>query len=174
MCRLSWNLGASTFWNPQGLSRPVQGCFTFTLLSDIYMGVHMTFRIWISYIDFQKLKYQISWKSVVPYLNFLYRFSKTQISNFMEIRRSEFEFPIQIFKNSNIKFHENPSFRIWISYTDFQNSNIKFHENPSFRIWISYTDFQNSNIKFHENPSSGCRVVPCQMDRQTGITKLRS
>ena len=23
--RLSWNLGASTFWNPQGLSRPVQG-----------------------------------------------------------------------------------------------------------------------------------------------------
>jgi len=23
MCRLSWNLGASTSWNPQGLSRPV-------------------------------------------------------------------------------------------------------------------------------------------------------
>ena len=25
MCRLSWNLGASAFWNPQGLSRPVMG-----------------------------------------------------------------------------------------------------------------------------------------------------
>jgi hypothetical protein len=25
ICRLSWNLGASTFWNPQGLSRPVMG-----------------------------------------------------------------------------------------------------------------------------------------------------
>ena len=25
MCRLSWNLGASTSWNPQGLSRPVMG-----------------------------------------------------------------------------------------------------------------------------------------------------
>ena len=25
MCRLSWNLGASTFWNPLGLSRPVMG-----------------------------------------------------------------------------------------------------------------------------------------------------
>jgi hypothetical protein len=25
MCRLSWNLGASTAWNPQGLSRPVMG-----------------------------------------------------------------------------------------------------------------------------------------------------
>ena len=25
MCRLSWNLGASTPWNPQGLSRPVMG-----------------------------------------------------------------------------------------------------------------------------------------------------
>jgi len=23
MCQLSWNLGASTSWNPQGLSRPV-------------------------------------------------------------------------------------------------------------------------------------------------------
>jgi len=23
MCRLSWNLGASTSWHPQGLSRPV-------------------------------------------------------------------------------------------------------------------------------------------------------
>ena len=25
MCRLSWNLGDSTSWNPQGLSRPVMG-----------------------------------------------------------------------------------------------------------------------------------------------------
>jgi len=25
MCRLSWNLGASTSWNPQGLSRSVMG-----------------------------------------------------------------------------------------------------------------------------------------------------
>jgi len=25
MCQLSWNLGTSTSWNPQGLSRPVEG-----------------------------------------------------------------------------------------------------------------------------------------------------
>jgi len=25
MCRFSWNLGASTFWNPQGLPRPIMG-----------------------------------------------------------------------------------------------------------------------------------------------------
>jgi len=25
MCPLSWNLGASTSWNPQGLSRPIMG-----------------------------------------------------------------------------------------------------------------------------------------------------
>ena len=25
MCRLSWNLGVATFWNPQGLSRPEMG-----------------------------------------------------------------------------------------------------------------------------------------------------
>ena len=30
MCRLSWNLGASTSWNPQGLSRPVMGLVYFT------------------------------------------------------------------------------------------------------------------------------------------------
>jgi len=28
-CRLSWNLGASTSWNPQGLSRPVMGLLYF-------------------------------------------------------------------------------------------------------------------------------------------------
>jgi len=27
LCRLSWNLGASTSWNPQGLCRPVMGLF---------------------------------------------------------------------------------------------------------------------------------------------------
>jgi len=33
MCRLSWNLGTSTSWNPQGLSRPVMGLLYFYLLS---------------------------------------------------------------------------------------------------------------------------------------------
>ena len=33
MCRLSWNLGASTSWNPQGLSRPVMGLL-YLLLSN--------------------------------------------------------------------------------------------------------------------------------------------
>ena len=30
MCRLSWNLGASTSWNPMGLSSPVMGLLYFT------------------------------------------------------------------------------------------------------------------------------------------------
>jgi hypothetical protein len=38
MCRLSWNLGASTFWNPQGLSRPVMGLLY--LLYYNIMGHH--------------------------------------------------------------------------------------------------------------------------------------
>jgi len=33
MCRLTWNLGASTSWNPQGLSRD---CFIFLLLFPSY------------------------------------------------------------------------------------------------------------------------------------------
>jgi len=32
MCRLSWNLGASTSWNPQGLFRPVMCAFVQLLL----------------------------------------------------------------------------------------------------------------------------------------------
>jgi hypothetical protein len=31
MCQLSWNLGASTSWNPQGLCRPIQGLLYLTL-----------------------------------------------------------------------------------------------------------------------------------------------
>ena len=38
MCRLSWNLGASTSWNPQDLSRPVMG-----LLWDYWM-------MWLHYL----------------------------------------------------------------------------------------------------------------------------
>jgi hypothetical protein len=29
VCRLSWNLGTATSWNPQGLSRPVIGLLSF-------------------------------------------------------------------------------------------------------------------------------------------------
>jgi hypothetical protein len=32
MCQMSWNLGASTSWNPQGLSRPVMGLLLLFLL----------------------------------------------------------------------------------------------------------------------------------------------
>jgi hypothetical protein len=34
MCRLSYNLGASTSWNPQGLYRPVMG------LLHLYLTAH--------------------------------------------------------------------------------------------------------------------------------------
>jgi len=39
MCRLSWNLGASTStsWNPQGLSRPVMGLLLFTFSFPKYL-----------------------------------------------------------------------------------------------------------------------------------------
>jgi len=37
MCRLSWNLEASTFWNPQGLSRPVMGLLYLLFCIIYYM-----------------------------------------------------------------------------------------------------------------------------------------
>jgi hypothetical protein len=39
MCQLSWNLGASTSWNPLGLSRPVMGLlYLFFLLPSKCYG----------------------------------------------------------------------------------------------------------------------------------------
>jgi hypothetical protein len=38
MCRLSWNLGVSTSWNPMGLSRPVMG------LLYLYLYLYMLFQ----------------------------------------------------------------------------------------------------------------------------------
>ena len=39
MCQLSWNLGASTSWNPQGLPRPVMGLLYLYLLPTKYVCV---------------------------------------------------------------------------------------------------------------------------------------
>jgi len=33
ICRLSWNMGASTSWNPLGLSRPLMGLLYFFILN---------------------------------------------------------------------------------------------------------------------------------------------
>ena len=42
MCRLSRNLGASTSWNPQDLSRPVMGLLYLYLLCEaVYSGNHL-------------------------------------------------------------------------------------------------------------------------------------
>jgi len=37
MCRLSWNLGASTSWNPLGLSRPVMGLLYFSFFTKYWV-----------------------------------------------------------------------------------------------------------------------------------------
>jgi hypothetical protein len=60
ICRLSWNLIASSSWNPQGLSKPVQACsgnaLPFTLsLSDVCGSVayYQTFWFLFFFIFFQ-------------------------------------------------------------------------------------------------------------------------
>ena len=46
MCRMSWNLGASTSWNPQGLSRPVMGLlYLFTCESGHWSSHHLSVTI---------------------------------------------------------------------------------------------------------------------------------
>jgi hypothetical protein len=41
MCRLSCNLGASTSWNPMGLSRPVMGLIYLYLFRNRLKGIGM-------------------------------------------------------------------------------------------------------------------------------------
>jgi hypothetical protein len=41
MCRLSWNLEASTSWNPQGLSRPVMGLLFFFANTGLVMSLSL-------------------------------------------------------------------------------------------------------------------------------------
>jgi len=43
MCRLSWNLGASTFWNPKDLSRPVMGLLYLFLLKQLIFFFYFYF-----------------------------------------------------------------------------------------------------------------------------------
>jgi len=40
MCRMSWNLGDSTSWNPQGLSRPVMGLLYLLIIMVIKIVKH--------------------------------------------------------------------------------------------------------------------------------------
>ena len=52
MWRLSWNLGAFTSWNPQGLSRPVQGLLYLTIYhtwSLVTVSQILWFGPWIRY-----------------------------------------------------------------------------------------------------------------------------
>jgi hypothetical protein len=45
MCRLSWNLGASTSWNPQGLSRHVIGLLYLYLYLYLYSMLPFTLKM---------------------------------------------------------------------------------------------------------------------------------
>ena len=47
MCRLSWNLRASTSWNPQGLSRPVMGLLLLWYARDSPYGVCPIYRVFV-------------------------------------------------------------------------------------------------------------------------------
>ena len=58
MCRLSWNLGASTSWNPLGLSRLVIELFYLYLyLFYPYISNSIVFYIKYAFIPFTSLEY---------------------------------------------------------------------------------------------------------------------
>ena len=57
MCRLSWSLGASTSWNPQGLSRPVMGLLFDISLVECISVPTQRLSVWSLYYDRAK-KYE--------------------------------------------------------------------------------------------------------------------
>ena len=72
MCRLSWNLGASTSWNPQGLSRPVMGLlylylYIFIILLYCYIRVQFWFLTVFGWhnSNFRKFKIPAIWTSII-------------------------------------------------------------------------------------------------------------
>ena len=52
MCRLSWNLGASTSWNPQGLSRPVMGLLYLYLSTSYFFTLSFLHSFLLSFLQF--------------------------------------------------------------------------------------------------------------------------
>jgi DNA-binding transcriptional regulator YdaS (Cro superfamily) len=71
-------------------------------------------------------------------------------------------------KQSNVKFHGNPSVRCRIIE---KHSNVKFHENPSVRSRIFE---KHSNVKFHENPSVRCPIFEKTFECQISWKSIRS
>jgi hypothetical protein len=53
VCRLSWNLGASTFWNTQSLSRPVTGLLYLNL--TLYTVQSLWYGVLINYYEFNNI-----------------------------------------------------------------------------------------------------------------------
>jgi len=65
MCRLSWNRGASTYWNPQGLSRPVMGL------------LYLYWREYVLAVGLLKIK--LSWEIVTSLQRGLARVTYTRV-----------------------------------------------------------------------------------------------
>ena len=59
MCRLSWNVGASTSWHPLGLSRPVMG------LLYLYMDIIDIFTLWVALNQ----NYNLVWENFTESVN---------------------------------------------------------------------------------------------------------
>ena len=65
MCRLSWNLGASTSWNPQGLSRPVMGLLMCVCVCGVVFFLKILFK---SYFNLSVLMFcRQSLKCLAPF-----------------------------------------------------------------------------------------------------------
>jgi hypothetical protein len=81
MCRLPWNLGASTSWNPQGLSRPLIGLlYLLLILYRSFIKERRAFLEWGFHTPYQgqnfnftrvnfRSRYGISLRVFSPYYN---------------------------------------------------------------------------------------------------------
>ena len=93
MCQLSWNVGASTYWNPQGLSRPVMGLlYLLILLFGRYIWILIpVYPTILNHISHTQWEFNTLYKAHYFHL-FLIIFEQPAQSNKIQTRDRVFNF----------------------------------------------------------------------------------
>jgi len=141
MCRLSWNLGASTSWNTQGLSRPVKGL--------LYLFTYILNR---SHTNFKRCNFSLVvilyfiLSCCLPLLSAVTKLRRATISYVMSVRPSVI---IEQLGSHWMDFHE-----IWFDY--FQKSaekiQVSLMSDKHNRYFTSTTDtLQAQQILYKHN-----------------------
>jgi hypothetical protein len=141
MCRLSWNLGASPSWNPQGLSRPAMGLKKKMYLSSVY----------IKYIE--NTKYGFSHK---PKLQIIQRDQNVSVHLMITVQKTR--------KNILISFNHLPRTPCYTEHGLREHSSACHYMSGDWRrtLWTLHVTFCIVIIRCTETFWSPCIMMQCK------------